>query len=268
MTPCVSPAAFLRFLKESNTIYGPPPVSTSEIPQTVKSHVLPESLLLISFTPQPLLSFQTESLVFHGKELCFYHCSFFFTCMRIWWSIFKFFLPFCFRLLVFFFFLIFIYVCTKDQSACYCLIARKYKFSSCESPNKGLIQYSSAMRVNCQVLVELITRALLSAFIRTSRHDWSMVNIHHFIPDVDLKSSILFEECERTLYAFIPAVTWEGATATLPAGQLRRSKARWYIRHSSSRDQATFSITHIILVIKFHSIPHEHSVPLIYAQLL
>lgn len=79
MTPCILPAAFLQFLKESNTIYGSPAVRTSEIPQTVKSlWVKFFQRVFCWYALWRLLSFQTVCLVFHGKELCLYHCFFFF----------------------------------------------------------------------------------------------------------------------------------------------------------------------------------------------
>lgn len=52
MTPCVSPAAFLQFLKGRNTMYGTPAVRISEISQVVKSLRVKffHSLLLICST--------------------------------------------------------------------------------------------------------------------------------------------------------------------------------------------------------------------------
>lgn len=62
-------------------------------------------------------------------------------------------------------------------------------------------------------------------------------------------------------------MTWKVATAILQAGQLSHPKARQFIRHTVS-DRTTFSITHTILVIKFHSISYKQSVPLIYTPFL
>lgn len=79
------------------------------------------------------------------------------------------------------------------------------------------------------MLVELITSTLLSASIRTSSPRTPLPSNNIFIPDVDLKISVFFEEREKASEAVILAGTWKGAGAILQTGKLSHSKARWLI---------------------------------------